>query len=206
LRDSAGGLVDFFTGLILYLVLMVYLFLHQATLIAWLKGISPLADTINERYLSHMAAVGRSMVFGTFIVGAVQGILGAIFLTIAGIPYPIFWAVILTILSFIPLGGGILTIPIGIIQLLLGNIWQGVFILSTHFIVVTNIDNVLRALLVSKKAQLPSILTLFAAFAGIKFFGAIGVIFGPIIMVVIMTTIQIYNEFGGDGVPLKSAR
>jgi len=146
------------------------------------------------------------MVFGTFIVGAVQGMLGAMFLTIAGVPYPIFWAVILTVLSFIPLGGGILTVPIGIIELLLGNIWQGLFILATHFIVVTNIDNVLRALLVSKKAQLPSILTLFAAFAGIRFFGAIGVIFGPIIMVLIMTTIQIYNEYGQGGIPLKSAQ
>ncbi len=204
LRDGAGSLFNFFTGLILYVVLLVYLFLHQRPLVAWVKRISPLADSINERYLSHMAVVGRSMVFGTFIVGAVQGVLGAIFLTIAGVPYPVFWAVILTVLSFIPVGGGILTVPIGIIQLLLGNIWQGLFILATHFLVVTTIDNLLRALLVSKEAQLPPVLTLFAAFAGLQFFGPLGVIYGPILMVVIMTTIQIYNDYAEAGIPLKA--
>jgi predicted PurR-regulated permease PerM len=204
LGRSSGNIVDFFTGLILYIVLLFFLFLHQDSMVAWMRRISPFAEAINDRYLSHMSAAGRSMVLGTFVVGAVQGALGALFLTIAGVPYPIFWLVILTILSFIPLGGGILTIPIGIIQLLMGNIWQGLFILGSHFLVVTNIDNVLRAFLVSKEAQLPPVLTLFAAFAGINFFGALGVIYGPIIMAVIMTSIQIYNEFNKDGIPLKS--
>ncbi len=205
LSQTSGDIIDFFTGLILYVVLLFFLFVHQGEIIAWIKRASPLHDSINNRYLSHMTAAGRSMVLGTFVVGAVQGLLGTVFLTIAGVPYPMFWLVVLTVLSFLPLGGGLVTIPIGIMLLLLGNIWQGLFILGSHFLIVTTIDNILRAFLVSKDAQLPAILTLFAAFAGLKFFGALGVIYGPIIMAVIMTTIQVYDDYSRSGIPLKSA-
>lgn len=206
LSQTSGGLIDFFTGFILYLVLVFYLLVHQDIILAWLKRISPFAPAINDRYLRHLSAVGRSMVLGTFVVSAVQGVIGAVVLAIAGVPYPVFWAVLLTLLSFLPLGSGLLIIPIGIAQLMLGNIWQGLFILAMHLVVITNIDNFLRALLVSKDAQLPPILTLFSAFAGIKFFGALGVIYGPIIMGAIFTTIQIYNEAGEGGIPLKTTR
>ncbi len=204
IKDSLGGLVHFITGLVLYLILLVYLFLHQDRLVAWIKRVSPFAPPLNDKYLAHMSAVGRSMVYGTFVIGIVQGLIGAISFTIAGIPYPVFWAVILTVLAFIPLGSGLLVVPIGLLELLLGNIWQGLFILAVFLIITTNIDNLLRAVLVSKQAQLPAILTLFSAFAGLQFFGVLGVIYGPILMAVIMTTIQIYNEFGEGGIPLKN--
>ncbi len=204
LRQTSGSIVSFFLGVFLYVILLAYLFIHQTGLMAWLKRISPLANTINEQYLRHVAAVGRSMVFGTFVVAAVQGILGATFLAIAGVPYPVFWAVFLTVLSIIPVGSGAAIIPAGIIEILIGNLWQGLFILSAYFLITTNIDNVLRALLVSKDAHMPPVLTLFAIFAGIKLFGAMGVIYGPIIMVIIMTTFQIYDQYSKTGIPLKS--
>ena len=204
IRDSLGSIIGYITGFILYLILLVYLFLHQDRLIAWIKHISPFAPHINDKYLAHMAAVGRSMVYGTFVIGIVQGLIGGLSFTLGGIPYPVFWIVILTVLAFVPLGSGILVVPVGLVELLMGHIWQGVLILAVYLIVTTNIDNLLRAMLVSKDAQLPAILTLFSAFAGLQFFGALGVIYGPILMAVIMTTIQIYNEYGEGGIPLKS--
>lgn len=206
LSRTSGSVLVFFADAIMYFVLLVYMFSHQTAILNWIKRTSPLDDTINTRYLSRMSAVGRSMVLGTFVVAISQGVLGAVFLTIAGVPYPVFWAVLLTLLSIIPLGGGILAIPIGIIQLFLGNIWQGIFIIATHFLIITNVDNVLRPLLVSKEASLSPVFTLLSALAGIRLFGPLGVVFGPIIMVIIVTTFEIYDQFAEGGIPLKSTR
>ncbi len=204
LRQTGSSLLGFGTGLVLYLIVLFSLFRHQEAVLAWLRRISPFTNTINNRYLAHIASVGRSMALGTFVVAAVQGILSAFFLSLAGVPYPVFWAVFLSLVSILPLGSGIITVPIGIIQILLGNVWQGLFILATFLVIITNIDNLLRAMLVGKDAHLPPVLTLLSLFAGISIFGPLGAVYGPIIMVVLMTTFQIYDQFSDKGIPLKA--
>ena len=61
-----------------------------------------------------------------------------------------------------------------------------------HLLVVTNIDNVLRPLLVPRAARLDPALMLLAVFAGIAMFGFWGLIIGPVLMIIIVTTISVY--------------
>jgi len=58
--------------------------------------------------------------------------------------------------------------------------------------VVTNIDNFLRPILVPRTARLDSALMLLAVFSGIAMFGAWGIVIGPVLMIVIVTTISVY--------------
>ncbi len=57
---------------------------------------------------------------------------------------------------------------------------------------MTNIDNVLRPILVPKEARLDSALMLLSVFAGITMFGFLGIVIGPVLMIVIVTTISVY--------------
>jgi predicted PurR-regulated permease PerM len=59
-------------------------------------------------------------------------------------------------------------------------------------LVVTNIDNFLRPFLVPREARLDPALMLLAVFAGITMFGPWGIIIGPVVMIVIVTTISVY--------------
>ncbi len=58
-----------------------------------------------------------------------------------------------------------------------------------HFLIVTNIDNYIRPKVVPDNARLPAALTILGAFAGVSYFGFLGVIYGPMIMIFVMTTI-----------------
>jgi len=71
-----------------------------------------------------------------------------------------------------------------------------------HLIVVTNIDNFLRPILVPRAARLDSALMLLAVFAGIAMFGAWGIVIGPVLMIVIVTTISVYLAVY-KGVPME---
>ena len=73
-----------------------------------------------------------------------------------------------------------------------GNVWGGIFVVLFHLIVVTNIDNFLRPILVPRAARLDSALMLLAVFAGIAMFGAWGIVIGPVLMIIIVTTISVY--------------
>jgi predicted PurR-regulated permease PerM len=102
--------------------------------------------------------------------------------------------IILTALSFIPLGGGILALPIGVGMALTGNWIGGLIVVLGHLLIVTNIDNILRPKLVPAEAKLDSALMILSVFSGIALLGFLGIIVGPVIMIIIVTTIRVYKE------------
>lgn len=188
-----------FFGLITTTIIAIFLIMamlrYQSELVKFLKSLSPFDDTINNHYLARAKAMTKAMIRGQFIIAIAQGFVGALSLWIVGVDYFWFFVVFLSFLSFIPLGGGIITIPIGIIMIATGNIWQGVFVILWHMFVVSTIDNVLRPYLVPKTARLNTALMLLAVFAGIAFFGAAGVIYGPVIMILLQTTFEMYSQY-----------
>jgi predicted PurR-regulated permease PerM len=135
----------------------------------------------------------RGTVNGQFVIALCQGVAGAASVYVAGFHHGFFiFAILLTALSIIPLGGGIVTIPFGIGMIFYGNIVGGVFVVLWHLIVVTNLDNFLRPILVPRDARLNPALMLLAVFAGIAMFGPWGIVIGPVLMIVIVTTIDVY--------------
>jgi predicted PurR-regulated permease PerM len=55
--------------------------------------------------------------------------------------------------------------------------------------------------MVPKEAKLNSALTILSVFAGIGIFGFIGIIIGPVVMIIIVTTIQVYLKSEQDELP-----
>lgn len=204
-----GGAVSSVTGIITALVLFMYIFLgtltYQREMITFIKKLNPLGDDVADLYLKRAGAMTNGMVRGQFIIALVQGAIGAITLWIAGVPYVSFLFIALTFLSIIPLGGGILSIPIGAILLITGNVWQGLVVLLGHFLLVTNADNVLRPVLIPKEARLPSALTLLGVFAGLAAFGFLGLIIGPVLMILIVTTLEVYTSYQSNGIDSQAS-
>jgi len=192
LKDVAGGLPALFTKSIIYIYIFISLLKKQDRIFEIIHKLNPLNEKTANLYLARMGAMTTAMVKGQFIIAILQGLVDAGLLWLVGMDYFIFWFVLITFLSIIPLGGGIIVIPIGIVMILTGNIWQGVTLIAGHVLIVTNIDNVLRPRFVPKTARLDSALTILSVFAGIAMFGFLGIVIGPVLMIVIVTTIQVY--------------
>jgi predicted PurR-regulated permease PerM len=168
------------------------------------RRLNPLGEEIADLYMAKMGAMVKGTVMGQFVIAVCQGVAGAVSIYIAGFHQGFFlFAVLLSALSVIPLGSGIVTIPFGVGMMLFGNIFGGLFVILFHVIAVTNIDNFLRPILVPKAARLDSALMLLAVFAGIAMFGAWGIVIGPVLMIVIVTTISVYLSVY-KGVPMAT--
>ena len=194
-KGLVGGVAGFFTNLIIFLYVFSSLLKNQKTILKILQDLNPLGKSTTDLYLDKMGAMTTAMVKGQFIIAIAQSLSGVISLAITGMGFLAFWFVLLAFLSIIPLGGGIILIPFGIVLILTGNVWQGVLILLWHFVITTNIDNILRPKFVPKSASLDPALTILSVFAGISIFGFLGIILGPVIMIVIVTTVSAYLEF-----------
>jgi predicted PurR-regulated permease PerM len=193
LQGAAGGIVGAVTYGIIFLYVFMALLVHQEKLRTLLGQLNPLGEEVTELYLKKTAAMVRGTVFGQFVIALCQGVAGAASIYIAGFHHGFFiFAILLTALSIIPLGGGIVTIPFGIGMIFYGNIFGGAFVVLWHLLVVTNIDNFLRPILVPRDARLNSALMLLSVFAGITMFGPWGIVIGPVLMILIVTTIDVY--------------
>ncbi len=193
LQGAAGGVVGGITAAILFLYVFISLLTNQDGVQTLIRRLNPLGEEVTDLYLAKMGAMVNGTVRGQFVIALCQGIAGAVSIYIAGFHDGFFiFTILLSALSVIPLGSGIVTIPFGVGMILFGNVIGGVFVILFHLIAVTNIDNFLRPILVPREARLDSALMLLAVFAGIGMFGALGIIIGPVLMIVIVTTISVY--------------
>jgi predicted PurR-regulated permease PerM len=203
LQGAAGGLFGGITAAILFLYVFISLLVNRDAVLLLIRRLNPLGEEVTDLYMAKMGAMVKGTVMGQFVIAVCHGVAGAASIYIAGFHQGFFlFAVLLSALSVIPLGSGIVTIPFGIGMILIGNVFGGVFVIVFHLIVVTNIDNFLRPILVPKAARLDSALMLLAVFAGIAMFGAWGIIIGPVVMIVIVTTISVYLAVY-KGVPME---
>ncbi len=190
------ALPELITDTILYIILTAYLFSAQKQLVHNIRKISPLPDDMTVMYLNRIVAMARSMVNGTFTIAFIQGVVAGIVMWIAGVPYTLFFTFLAIVLAVIPLVGvGFLIFPMALILAVTGNVFGAVLIVATFVIVISNIDNILRPKLVEQEAKLPEAITLLGIIAGISIFGVLGLIFGPILMVIAYTTYDLYLKY-----------
>ena len=195
LQGAAGGAIGFITAAIIFLYVLISLLSNRAEVLMLIRRLNPLGMEVTDLYLAKMGAMVRGAVRGQFIIAVIQGMLGAISIYIAGFHDAFFIiAIFLIALSLIPLGSGIVTIPFGIGMMIFGNIAGGAFVVLFHLIGITNVDNFLRPILVPKEAKLDSVLMLLSVFSGIAMFGFFGIVLGPVLMIMIVTTISVYLE------------
>jgi predicted PurR-regulated permease PerM len=192
--EAGSSTAELIPKLIIFLTLIATLFPAYPTMIQLLKDLSPLDDALDQKYLDRMLMMTKSMVKGVFIIAIVQGVSAGILYWIAGVKYVFFWTLLAIFFSIIPVGAHIISIPMGIILLINGQVWQGLLVIIGSLLFVGNIDNFLRPKLVPKETELNSALILLSALGGLNLFGFLGVIYGPVIMIFLVTTIEIYLE------------
>ncbi len=193
--SSISGFFGFITTAIIFIYVFLSMIVHQDKILDIVKKLNPLGDKVSDLYFERIGAMTKATVRGQFIIALCQGTESAVVLALAGLGdlFFFFW-MLLTVLSVIALGAGIVTIPIGIAMFLMGDHWQGILIVMNHLLIVTNIDNVLRPKLVPRHARLDPALMILAVFAGLGLFGFFGIVLGPVLMIILVTTVQMYLE------------
>ncbi|MFA6995004.1 MAG: AI-2E family transporter [Patescibacteria group bacterium] len=192
------GTTDFMFSLVLIVLTMYFFFVDGKKMLERLMSLVPLPLEYNQELFRKFRAVSRTTFLATFVAAAAQGLVGAISFAVVG--FPLFLAlIIITFLSLLPLGSMVFYIPMGIYYLLVGDIWQGAFVILWGIFVVGTIDNVIRAYMIKDKAEINPIFVFFAVLGGIIIFGFWGVIIGPLLVALAVTVLHIYElEFCGS--------
>src|SRR5205823_6490405 len=117
-------------------------------------------------------------------VAITQGVLGGIAFAVLGLSAPIFWGVMMVFFALLPLGAGVVWLPVGIWLLLTGKIAHGIALIAIGFGGIGLVDNFLRPILLSGRTQMNGLLVFISLLGGIAAFGLLGIVLGPVIMAV----------------------
>ena len=99
------------------------------------------------------------------------------------------------ITAFVPvLGTPLIWVPAGVGLLLDGSVTRGVFLLIYGATIVMNIDNFLRPKLVSGRSNVHPVLILIGVLGGLRVFGFIGMLVGPLILAILVALIKFYEQ------------
>lgn len=179
---------------VLMIFTMYYFFKDGEQLVQRLRRLMPLtANQVNVTF-KHMQEVIQATIYGGVVVAMFQGLLGGVLFAVMGIPSAVFWGAIMAFLSIIPfLGAFIIYIPAGLIMILGGSPVKGIFIIVIGSVFISQVDNLLRPMLISGRTSIHPLLLFFAIFGGIYLFGLLGVVLGPLIAAVFVTLLKIFE-------------
>lgn len=181
-------------GFIIMLFSMYYLFKDGESLVEKLTVLSPLPRRYEDEIVKKLKQTVKAIAFGVFLTAIIQGIVAGIGYTIAGIPNPVFWATATALFSLIPLvGTASIWVPASIIFLVIGDYSSGIFLIAWGIFAVGTVDNLVAPYLIGSRAQTYPLLTFFVILGGVWTFGLQGLIFGPIVMILLITLLHIYE-------------
>lgn len=131
----------------------------------------------------HLSDVTRAVFLGIGLTALAQGALLGVGFWIAGLPSPLVFGVIGVILALIPMvGPALLWVPAAIWLAIQGHHGYAIFLALWGAVVVSLVDNLLRPLLISGRAEVPTLAVFVGVMGGLAAFGFIGLFVGPIVL------------------------
>jgi len=131
----------------------------------------------------HLTDMTRAVFLGLGLTAVAQGMLLGVGFWIAGLPSPLVFGVLGIILALVPMvGPALLWIPGAIWLATRGDTSYAIFLALWGSIVVGLVDNLLRPLLISGRAEVPTLAVFIGVIGGLAAFGFIGLFVGPIVL------------------------
>jgi predicted PurR-regulated permease PerM len=136
---------------------------------------------IFRRFLQELDRIYTTLFTVYFTTAIISGSMAALGFYLLGIPYPLVWGTLVSLLALIPFPGPPLVyVPMAIYYFMVKDFQMGIIILVFGALFITLIpSNIIAPQLALKTARIHPILTLLAFIAPIFVLGIVGVILGP---------------------------
>jgi predicted PurR-regulated permease PerM len=193
-RNVAGFGFD----LIVALFASFFLLRDSRAIMSAVRRLLPFDEPQRERLIAQSRELVSVSVTSSGIIAAVQGLLGGLVFAAVGIDAAVFWGVVMGFFCLVPLGAWIVWLPAAILLAISGSMGRAIVVAGLGFGIVSAVDNVLRPALMSGGAKMNGLLILIALFGGVRVFGALGLVLGPILVATAVALLRTYLAIDGS--------
>ena len=145
------------------------------------------AEKVHDTFLA--------VINGVFLIALVQGFLTGVGFALFGLSVPVFWGSLAAIAALLPVGGAALVWVPGVIFLYVkGSLMRSILFLFWGLAFVTLPDNIVKPVLIGRKAKIPTFFLFISILGGLDVYGIFGILLGPVVVTMLTAFIQIYRD------------
>ncbi|MFZ5476119.1 MAG: AI-2E family transporter [Myxococcota bacterium] len=199
LGELAGGIVKGAAAIglktIIFYMATFTLLVRAPDLLAWARRVSPLEDAHVVRLYEVFAEFAQNVVIAGLVTGMLQGVVAGVGYLVAGVDRPLLFAVLTGLLAYVPLiGTSLVWVPLCVTLVATGEYRAAGIVLAWSLLLTTSVDNFVKPLLVRGRTDVPAVLVFLGVFGGLRVFGLLGVLIGPVLVATLLALFKIYEE------------
>jgi len=190
----ASNLLSFMVHFFLMILTIYYLFRDGGRLMDYVIELLPLPREQLEKVVVKFQEMGKAIFVGNGLSGIVQGLLGGIGFYLFGLESPLLWGTVIAFMAFLPvIGASVIFIPAAVILFLHGKTSLALGFLFFNLAYSSVVEYIIKPRIIGKGMQLNSLLVFIGIIGGIKLFGILGIIYGPLIITIFITMAEIFR-------------
>jgi len=198
LATRANAFLSSFLSTTLHVVITLfsifYLFIHGDRLRTFIYRLSPLKHDEDQIFINKLGEVGHAILVGAGTSSLLQGLFAGVAWVVVGLPSPVLWGILMAIAAFLPLVGiAAVVVPATVYLWIegrpLGAILFLVFCMGQSFFFEYSV----KPRLMGSSMSMNNLLVFLSLLGGIMGFGMPGLIYGPLIMTLFLTLVQLYQ-------------
>lgn len=190
----ASNTLSFVVSFFLMLMVIYFLLIDGDKLVTYIIDLSPLPNDQERLLIDKFNDMAGAVLIVNGFGGIIQGFLGGMVFWIFGLPSAFLWGVIMGLLAFLPIIGiGMVFIPAAIYLILQGKIAAGIFFIVFYYVLSFGVEYFVKPRLVGQRVKMHPLLVFLAIIGGLKVFGIIGIIYGPLVVTGFLTLAEIYR-------------
>jgi len=176
-------------------IALFFLLVSADELVGWLDSVSPLRRGQTRELLAGFKKVALAVIVSTILTAAVQAVAALLGYLVAGVPNPVFFALVTFFVAFVPaIGAAVVCLVAALLLFVTGHPYMAIFLAAWGLGVVGLVDNIVKPLLIKRGMELHGAVVFFSLIGGIAAFGAIGFLLGPLVVALFLALVRMYHR------------
>jgi predicted PurR-regulated permease PerM len=193
-RSITTNVLKFIVNFFFMLLIIFYLLIDSPRLVAFIVKLSPLPEDQDQILIQKFKNIAAAILLGNGLGGIIQGTLGGFVFFLFGLKSPFLWGVIMALLAFLPIVGiGAVFVPAAVFLFLQSRLAAGIFFIIFYIILSGGIEYLFKPRLVGKRVRMHTLIVFLSIIGGLKLFGILGIIYGPLVVTAFLTLAEIYQ-------------
>jgi predicted PurR-regulated permease PerM len=195
-----GATAEFLVRLLIGSAIMIvslYFFLYDGPgMVRALMKLSPLDDRYEMELLIEFDRISRAIVLAMIFSAIVQGLTAGLGYYMVGMPSLILLTLLSVLCGLIPfVGPSVIWVPVCVYLAVYEERYLAASLLALWgMLAVASVDNVVKAYVLHGQSQLHPLLALLSVLGGVQALGPIGIVVGPISVVLLQTLLSILQR------------
>jgi predicted PurR-regulated permease PerM len=189
-----GGLTFVAINLLIAFLGLYFLLRSDGEPWAAVKRYIPFSPETAERLRVRFHELTRATILGIGATAVAQGLVVSGGFALVGLGHPLLWGTVTGVASVLPVfGSAIVWLPGAAFLLFQHRYVDAAMIAAIGALIASNVDNVVRPMIFRRVGAVHPLVAVVGAFAGMRYFGLLGLLLGPLALVYFIELARAYD-------------